>query len=126
MKRIWLGIGLLAGLLAMGLLVTEHMEDTHLAVSRELERASRLALAEDWTGAERAMGKARGLWEKKRHFTAAFADHEPMDGIDALFAELKIYAAARDGEAYGAGAANLARQLEALGSSHSLNWWNLL
>ena len=126
MKRIWIGIGLLVALLVAGLWVADRMEDTHLEAARQLDQSVQMARNRDWKGAQGAAIRARGIWEGKRKFTASFADHEPMDAVDALFAELEIHASRRDPADYCAAAAHLARRLEAMAGSHSLTWWNLL
>lgn len=126
MKRIWIGIGLLIALLAAGLWVSESMEEAHLPGAKELRKASQLALEEQWPQAEALTKQARSKWEEKWHVTASFADHEPMDEIDALFAELKTYAAVRDEAAYSGTCAYLAELLEAMGHAQSFSWWNLL
>ena len=126
MKRIWIGIGLMIGLLVAGLWVADRMEDTHLEAARQLDRSVQMVQNRDWSGAELAAARARVIWDEKRKFTASFADHEPMDAIDALFAELKIYVSRRDPVSFCAAAAHLARLLEAMAGSHSLTWWNLL
>ena len=126
MKRIWIGIGLMVGLLVAGLWVADRMEDTHLEAARQLDRSVQMVQNRDWSGAELAAARARVIWDEKRKFTASFADHEPMDAIDALFAELKIYVSRRDPVSCCAAASHLARRLEAMAGSHSLTWWNLL
>ncbi|MBQ7802204.1 MAG: DUF4363 family protein [Oscillospiraceae bacterium] len=126
MKRIWIGIGLLAALLIGGLWVADAMEDSHLPGAKDLRRASELALEEDWLRAEALTGRAREKWERKWRVTASVADHEPMDEIDGMFEELKTYARARDEVAYSGTCAHLAALLEAMGHAHSFNWWNLL
>ena len=126
MKRIWIGIGLLVALLVGGIWVAESMEDCYLPGAEDLRRASELALEEDWSRAEALTKRARDKWEKKWRVTASFADHEPMDEIDATFAELKAYAKARDRVAYSGTCAHLAELMEAMGQAHSFCWWNLL
>ena len=126
MKRIWIGIGLLAALLVAGIWVAESMEDSHLPGAQDLRRASELVLEEDWSKAEALTKRARDKWEKKWRMTASVADHEPMDQIDGMFAELKVYAKVKDEVAYSGTCAHLAELMEALGHAHSFNWWNLL
>lgn len=126
MKRIWIGIGLLAALLVLGIWTAEVMEDSQLPCAKDLRRASELALEEDWSQAEALTKRARDKWEKRWRITAALADHEPMDEIDSIFAELKVYAAVRDEVAYSGTCAQLAELMEAMGAAHSFNWWNLL
>lgn len=126
MKRIWIGIGLLAALLALGIWTSEVMERSQAPGVKDLRRASALALAEDWPRAE-ALGKRAGdRWKKQRNLTAAIADHKPMDTIDGIFAELEVYAATRDTAAYSASCVHLAQLLESFGNAHSFSWWNLL
>lgn len=126
MKRIWIGIGLLVFLLVAGIWVAEVMEDSHKPGAEDLRRASQLALEEDWPMAEALSKRARNKWEKKWRVTASTADHEPMDEIDGLFAELKVYARAKDEVAYSGTCAHLAELLEAMAQAHVFNWWNLL
>lgn len=126
MKRIWIGIGLLAALLLAGIWVADAMEDSHEPGAADLRRASQLALEEDWATAEALTKRARDTWEKRWRVTASFADHEPMDEIDGMFAELKVYASAKDEIAYSGTCAHLAELMDAMGKAHSFNWWNLL
>ncbi len=50
------------------------------------------------------MLQAREAWGRSRHLGACFADHTPMEEIDALFAEVEVYAAAREETDFAAGA----------------------
>ena len=126
MKRIWIGIVLLAVLLAAGFWLSGFMKEAHLPAAQDLQRAGELALEEQWGPAQAFAKRGQDLWKKKWPVTAAIADHEPMDEIDALFAQLKIYAAAKEELAYSATCAHLASLLEAMSHSHSCNWWNLM
>ena len=126
MKRGWIGVGLLTVLLMGGLLVTRVMDKTHSEISEELERAARSAIAGDWEDAAEAAKDAFEEWQENWHFSAAFADHEPMEEIDALFAQLLPYLLDRDGVSFAAACRELARQIKAIGDAHGLNWWNLL
>lgn len=126
MKRGWIGAGLLAGLLVIGLLVTWSMGKTHSEISEELERSARFAIAGNWEEAADTAEDAYEDWQDKWHFSAAFADHEPMEEIDALFAQLWPYLTDRDAVSFAAACRELARQVDAVGDAHGLNWWNLL
>ena len=126
MTRGWIGLGLLVALLIGGLLVTEDMGRTHREISEELELAARAAAAGNWEEASETAEEAYEDWQKKWHFSAAFADHEPMEEIDAQFAQLWPYLAKRDWVSFSAACRQLARQVEAIGDAHGLNWWNLL
>lgn len=126
MKRIWIGVGLLAVLLAGGLWIAGAMENAHEPGASDLRRASELALDGDWLKAEALVERARESWEEKWRITASFSDHEPMDTIDGVFAQLKIYARAQDTVSYAAACADLAEQLRSMSQAHALNWWNLM
>ena len=141
MKRGWIGLGLLGILLTAGLLVTGFMGRVHKDVSRELdesnayymgyvsrelEEAARAAGAGNWAEAAEDARDAYEDWQERWHLSAAFADHEPMEQIDGQFAQLWPYLEARDAVAFCALCRALARQVEAIGDAHGLNWWNLL
>ena len=126
MKRIWIGIVLLALLMGTGFWISRFMEETHAQVAQDISRAGELALSGQWEDARALAKRGQDRWEEKWPVTAAAADHEPMDEIDALFAQLKVYAAAEDPIGYGALCAHLASLLEAVSQSHSCSWWNLM
>ncbi len=126
MKRGWIGLGLLLVLLAGSIAVTCAMDSQHAPMARDLEAASDLALAGEWEKASALAEKTRAEWEEKWNFDAAFADHEPMEAIDGLFAQADVYARTREEISFAAVCAELARRLEAMGDAHGLTWWNLL
>ena len=91
-----------------------------------LEQAAEAALSEDWETAE-ALAEQTGVrWVQHRKRAAAFADHEPMEEIDALFAQLEVYRSAQDAVSFAAVCKLLSCQLQALGDAHIPTWWNLL
>ncbi len=126
MKRGWIGAGLLAVLLVISLLVTGSMGRTYQKIAEELESAARAAGAGQWVAAAEDAVDAYKDWQDRWHFSAAFADHEPMEQIDSQFAQLWPYLAARDVISFSAACRGLARQVEAVGDAHGLDWWNLL
>lgn len=126
MKRGAIGLGLLVALLAGGLLITWGMGRCHDPIARQLEQAADCALAGQWSRAEELTEQARACWKKNWSFSAAFADHEPMEDIDGMFARLEVYAKAREDVEYAAACAELSRRMEAMGDAHELSWWNLL
>ncbi len=126
MKRLWLGIVLLALLLGAGLLTTWQMDRLAQPVSRYLRTASQAALEEDWEKARQQMEQAEKQWQKHWHLSAALMDHTPMEDIDALYAKLPIYLQHRDAVAFAACCAQLETMTEATGEAHGFSWWNLL
>ena len=126
MKRTWIGLGLLAAILALSLWGADYMGKCHGASARDLNRSASLAGEGQWGQAEALMRRAEKNWQKKRGVTAAFADHEPMDEAEGLFAQLEVYARERDAAAFSAAAARLATLLQAIADAHRLNLVNLL
>lgn len=126
MKRGWFGAGLLLGLLLLGILSSRFMKTVHQPLSEALTQASDLALAGDWEQAAAIQRQAHAAWEDAWNFSAAFADHGPMEDIDSLFSQLEVYLAAGDRVGFSAACASLSQQIEAVGDAHELNWWNLL
>ena len=125
MKRLWIGVGLLTVMLATGLLVPEIMDACHEQVAEDLEQAAELAMTGRWEKAQYLSDRAEEKWEEKRPVTASFAEHEPMDEIDGLFAQLDVYAAARDAVSYSGTCVYLSSRLESIGDYHDFTIWNL-
>lgn len=126
MKRLWLGLGLLAGLLAAGLWAMAAMDSTHSSISDHLQQSAQAAQAQHWEQADDLARSAASEWKKSWHFSAAMADHTVLDNIDALFAQAEVYRQNREATAYAAACAHLTQLIDALEESHSLSWWNLL
>ena len=125
MKRSWIGIGLLAVLLAGGIGVTCLMDRIHAPISRELTEAGAMALAGEWDRAEELYRESRQKWEDTQLFRACFADHGPMEEVDACFAMAEVYLYQREQTAFAAACAETARKADAMGQAHSLVWENM-
>jgi hypothetical protein len=123
MRRIWLGVGVLLGLLVLGLLVMQITARQLGEISEMLEQASE---TEDWDRAVSLAEKARAEWEQKWHLMATLADHTDMDSIDGLFAQLNAYQRCRAGTDHAAACARLAEAVRDLEENHRFSWWNLL
>ena len=126
MSRIYIGIGILLVLLVLCSLSSFLIPRIHLDISQQLEQAALSAQQGNWPQASQLANRAMLAWEQAHGLTTVAADHEPTDEIDALFAELKLYAALEDTAVFAATALHLARLTAALGSSHSFSLWNLL
>ena len=126
MKRMWIGVGLLVLALVGGVLSAEWMDKTHESIGADIEKAAVHAMAEEWSQADALAHHARRAWEKKRPVIAALADHEPLETVDSLFDQLKVYSAAGDSTAYCVLCADLRQLLEALGDYNKLTVSNLL
>lgn len=126
MNRSKIGAWLLVGLLVLGALSSWAMVRFSEPIGEAMSQAAEAALEEDWETAESLAGQARERWEKYWNYCAALADHEPMENINGLFAQLEIYAQSRDPQNFAAVCAQLSEDTKAIGEAHSLKWWNLL
>ena len=124
MKRLWIGVGVLAAVLAAGIWLNLWMDSLHDRLARELDKAGDLALAQQWQAAEATAQAAREQWLRNRRLLAAVVDHEPLEEMERLFSQLEVYRRQRWSEEFAVTCSLLARQAEAVGDSHSLTWWN--
>lgn len=126
MKRSWIGFFLLLVLLLASILTTIAMVRIHEPMEADLIQAADFALEEDWDRASHFFRKAEERWTKWENFRTCFADHTPVEEIDASFALLKVYCGARDPVTFAGACCDLARKVAAVGEAHELVWWNLL
>ena len=126
MRRSWIGFALLLVLLAGGIAATLGMRKCHEPIARELADAAEQTMHGDWGQAQALLRRARSDWGRSRRFAACFADHTPMEEIDALFAQAEVYAAAREEAEFAARCAELSKRMEAMGNAHGAQWWNVL
>lgn len=126
MGRFWLGILLLITFLILGLWTAGTMESVHQAISDDLMQATDLALAGALEEGVVFAENARSEWESHWYATACVADHEPMDEIDSLFAQLDAYANAGAVTEFAAYCARLSGLVTAMGEAHGFTWWNFL
>lgn len=124
MKRSWMGAGLLVLLLAAGLAVTWRMTRIHDPIDVSLTAAGEAALAGDWEAAEFLCAGADRFWQETRVFRACFADHEPMEEVEAAFAQLKIFLRTQEATAFAAACGETAKKAKAMGEAHALAWEN--
>ena len=126
MKRQWIGLGLLLAVLTVGIVLTVAFRRLHEPIAEKLDTASEAALAEDWGRADALASQAVGDWKNFRRFTAAVADHEPLEEMDSLFAQLEVWQRLREPEEFAAACVYLAELARAMADSQQLTWWNLL
>lgn len=126
MKRFWIGITVLAVLLALGSTVAFFMGRCHSPISSELAQAAQAAMDNRFEQGMKLAENAHAEWLRCRDFTAAFADHTVLEEIDALFAEIETYAAAGDSISFSAACAHLSKLAKAVAESHHPRWQNLL
>lgn len=126
MRRFWIGLVLLAALLAAGIWAGNRMERVHMPCAMDLQWAQSQASRGNWVAAGALTQRARDAWNRNWHFAAALANHQPMDEIDALFEELEVHLQRQDGALFCAACNYLAQKVRNLGDSFRLSWWNLL
>lgn len=126
MRRIWLGIGILALFLGLGLWSSYSAGKLHKPLAHHLEKAATAALSGDLqTGTDLAQ-KAKTQWDEQWHRSAILADHTPMDEIDSQFARMGVFAETENAEAFAACCQQLAKLITATAEAHSFTWWNIL
>lgn len=126
MKRSWIGLLLLIGLLAGSWAASNAMTELHEDSAEKLEQASHMALSGNWAGAAFLTAQVRHSWDKWEWFRAAQSDHNPTEEIDAMFAALEVYGNARERVAFSALCREMAKKIQAVGEAHSLKFSNLL
>ena len=126
MLRLWIGIGILAILLAMGIGLLWGSGVFFEELSQDLLQAGDFALAGNWQAAGEKVEKSREKWEAYRPFWASFTDHEPVEQMQNLFSQLELYRARQLEVEFAAVCRNLVHVAEAIDESHSLKWWSVL
>ena len=126
MARGWLGAGFLAFFLLLSILISVAMDNAHLPNEKLLEQAAETALTGDFQEAVSKGMAAKTRWEQQWNGTATVADHSPMDTVDALFAEMEIYARTEEKPHFAACCQELAQQVGAVAEAHRFRWWNIL
>ena len=126
MKRLWLGVGLLAVLLATGIWITAHVARIHQPISEKLSQAAEAAREKRWEDVDIWLEQAKMSWDQNSFFSATVADHEPMEEIQGLFAAAQAYAAQREFALCAAMCARLVLLTDAMADSHAFTLRNLL
>lgn len=126
MKRFWLGVIILSGLLVLGFTAMVAVDRFCQPISRNLTEAACAVELGNWDLAHQLATQANERWEQHRALHAAVTNHEPMEEIDALFEQLEIYRQAEDGLRFAECCARLASMTDAVSESQAIYWWNLL
>ena len=125
-KRFYFGMGILLFFLILGLFVSWGMQEAVRPVTQQLQQAAEAAHSCETARAARLAQQARDLWDDRWGGMALAADHEPMDEIDSLFAQLETYGKTGDLTPMAALCARLIQLIEANSDAQVLHWWNLL
>lgn len=126
MSRLWIGVGILVILLAMGIGMLWVSRDFYQEFAAGLEQAGKLAMEGSWQAAGEKAAQSRAQWDRYRRFWASFTDHEPVEQMQNLFSQLDIYQQRKLEVDFAAVCRNLVHLAEAIDESHSLRWWSIL
>ena len=126
MKRLWIGVAVLAVLLGLSAVMSCSLSRLHRELAQELDKAGQAAMAEDWETADAFLSAAGQRWQKYRRFCASFTDHEPLEQVDSLFAQLSVCRTLSLPTDYALICTQLSELSRAIGESHSFTWWNFL
>jgi len=125
-KRFLIGSALLVALLLGGILATIVLSNRFEPMEDQLRQSAREALEENWQQAQSLSRQVQQQWHLCWPFTAVFSEHDPMEQIDALFAQLEIYGQEKLPVPFATLCARLAQELSDLGEDHIFTWWNIL
>ena len=122
MKRCWLGVGLLALFLVLGLISSDFLARFGEELSLEAEQAAALAHT-DRAGAEDILRQLRESWQEKRLWLMILTDHEPIREAETLLALLDSPA---EEDVFRENALRLSQVLEQIGRSQKPRLENIL
>lgn len=122
MIRNVLGPILLIVILAASLLCTAAVGKAQEPVTQALDRAAELGRAGEEAAARVEIARAERMWMRHHRFLAAVTDHAPLESVERGFSQLEDLS----GGTLSAACAALARDVEAIGDSHTPLWWNFL
>ena len=117
--RFSLGFILLGLLFLLGLFTSRQMKRICAPMEHSLYKAVSAAQQEDWPQALTQAQAAQERWNTYRELLKLAADQTPMDDTDRLFAQVQVYAQARDAEHFAACCAELAVMAQAISDAHS-------
>ena len=120
-----IGVGLLVGLLLLGLFFSWYLGRQNGALSQQMSDCAWLALSGQMDKARKQADAAAQTWRAQWALGAALGEHSPMEDIDELFAQLKIYGAAGEQADFAQTCAALSQRLEAMKNAHALHLWSV-
>ncbi len=126
MKRLWLGIFILAALAALGIWATVGISHICQPLSDSLNQAADRVQEGQWELALALSQDARQQWEQWQKLTASVTNHQPMEEVDALFGALEVYARQRDALRFADCCARLSAVTSAIAEAQAIYWWNIL
>ncbi len=127
MKRgLLIPAALLAAVLAFCLWNGAAMASHTARWQAQLEEAGRLGRAGDWEGTAAAIRDSRTDWEERQTYLRVVANHDALDGAEAMYRRAQSFAESREGSELQAELAGLRAQLRALSGMEELSLGNVL
>lgn len=126
MARGWFGLGILIVFLLSGFVTGAAMDNAHTPTEKLLAQAAEKTLKGDFEEGVALASEAKSRWDKHWDATATVADHSPMEEVDALFAEMMIYAKTEEEPHFAACCRELSQRIQAFADAHRFSWWNIL
>ena len=126
MNRLWIGIGVLVLLLAMGVSFLVVSLNFHEDFSHNLKAAGRSAMAGNWADAEKKLAHSKEKWQAYQQFWAASTDHEPVEQVQQLFSQVELFQIRRMDVEFASACYALAELSEVINEAHNLRWWSVL
>lgn len=126
MKKGWLAVGLLAGMVALSLWHVSALGELTTDLEERLSRAEALAESGDWERAAEVTKEASEQWENRAFYLHVTLDHKTADDIAVGFAETLEFLEWQETGEYSAANARLMKQLKLLGEVERPNLENLL
>ena len=126
MNKLWIGIGLLIFLLVLGIGLLWGSSVFFGDFSESMEEAGDMALAGNWFASGQKMEQTQKKWERYCHFWASFTDHEPVEQVQVLFAQLELYQKQQLQTEFASACRALSHVAQAIQETHGLKWWSVL
>lgn len=126
MKRLWLGIGILAVILALSLMAMGCLGRMTDQTASLLEEAWQLSETGNQAQALALANQARARWTARYGLAASFMDHEELEEVTVSFAELQAWGALEKREEFAVRCRSLACLLRELGRGERLLYYTFL
>lgn len=126
MKKGWLAIGLLVGMVILSLWHVSALRGLTADLGEQLRRAEELAERGDWDEAAELTRAASEQWDDRAFYLHVTLDHKTADDIAVGFAETLEFLEWQETGEYSAANARLMEQLKLLGEVERPNLENLL
>ena len=126
MKRIWFCGGMMIALLALSVALYFRPGQRYEALSRQMLQALEYAQTENWAQAGAISQQCRHRFSETKAFCAAFGDHEPLERMEVLFAQLAVYLQQQETLSFTTAALELSILAQEVADSFSLRWWTFL